>query len=117
MTYLYLLRQSPYGSTLAREALDMALASAAFDQHVQLVFLSDGVYQLINQQNAEIKQRKDISKTLSALSLYDIQEVYVDNQSLAQRNIQESELFNDAKIISSESIQALIQQADTVMTL
>ncbi len=117
MTYLFLLRQSPYGSTLAREALDMALATAAFDQKVQLVFLNDGVYQLTNQQQAELKQRKNISKTLSALALYDVNDVYVDKDSLEERGLKPEQLFSDAMPVDHEKINQLIQQADAVMSL
>ena len=117
MTYLFLLRQSPYGSTLAREALDMALATAAFDQKVQLVFLNDGVYQLIENQQAEIKQRKNISKTLDALSLYEIDEIYADTSSIKDRGLETSQLANGIQTINSQQISTLIEQADAVMSL
>ena len=117
MTYLFLMRQSPYGGTLARESLDMALATAAFDQNVQLIFMGDGVYQLIKEQQSEIKHRKNMSKTLSALSLYDINEIYADENSVNIRGLKPNELFSDTKFISSETIKKLLQQADKVMSL
>lgn len=117
MRYLFLLRQSPYGSTLAREALDMALATAAFDQHVQLAFINDGVYQLMNEQKSDIKQRKNISKTLEALNLYDINEIYADAESIKDRGLDGANLFQQAQIVDTQTIKQLIQQADTVITL
>lgn len=117
MTYLFLLRQSPYGSTLAREALDMALATAAFDQKVQLVFLNDGVYQLITNHQAELKQRKDISKTLPALALYEITEVYADANSITDRGLEPSELAQGITVINTQQISELIESADAVMSL
>lgn len=117
MTYLFLLRQSPYGSTLAREALDMALATAAFDQKVQLVFLNDGVYQLLQDQQAELKQRKNISKTLLALELYEIEEVYADEQSIKERGLHTYQLAENIRYLNNEQISILIKQADAVMSL
>ena len=117
MRYLFLLRQTPYGSTLAREALDMALATAAFDQQVQLLFINDGVYQLINEQNSVTKKRKNISKTLAALELYDINEVYADASSIKERGININELFAPLKAIDKSAINTLIQQADIVINL
>ena len=38
-TVLIVLRHSPYGSGLAKAALDTALATAAFDQAVDLLFI------------------------------------------------------------------------------
>jgi tRNA 2-thiouridine synthesizing protein C len=117
MRYLFLLRQTPYGSTLAREALDMALATAAFDQQVQLLFINDGVYQLINEQNSVIKQRKNISKTLAALELYDINEVYADISSINDRGLNMNDLFATVNVIDKSAMHTLIQQADIVINL
>ncbi len=95
----------------------MALATAAFDQKVQLVFLNDGVYQLTNHQQSELKQRKNISKTLPALALYDVNEVYADEESIKERGLKQEQLFSDAQLIDHEKINQLIQQADAVMSL
>ena len=43
---LVVIRQPPYGSSLGRSGLDTALATAAFDQPVDLLFLGDGVLNL-----------------------------------------------------------------------
>ncbi|WP_019332608.1 DsrE family protein, partial [Pseudomonas syringae] len=43
-------RQSPWSGPGAREALDIALAGGAFDLPVGLLFLDDGVFQLLPQQ-------------------------------------------------------------------
>lgn len=117
MTYLFLLSHSPYGSTLAREALDMALAAAAFDQTVQLVFLGDGVFQLLNNQQSELKQKKNISKTLPVLGLYDIDTVYADSGSLTERGIDKAQIFAPCQVIDNAAIQQLIAKADAVMSL
>ena len=117
MRYLFLVRQSPYGSSLAREALDMALATAAFDQKVQLVFINDGVYQLLQNQQAESLGRKNIGKTLDVLPLYEISDIYADRASVAKRYLSEDALFNGAKVVDQTFINELVQQADKVMVL
>ena len=50
---LLLIRHSPYGSSLARASIDVALAAAAFDQAVSLLFVGDGVLQLLPEQRTE----------------------------------------------------------------
>lgn len=117
MRYLFLLRHSPYGSTLAREALDMALACAAFDQQVQLVFINDGVFQLLQGQQTAAKHCRNIGKTLEALPLYDITEIYADARSVDERGLQHHELFAAASIVGSDTIKQLLSQADKVITL
>lgn len=117
MTYLFLLSRSPYGSTLAREALDMALAAAAFEQNVQLAFIGDGVFQLLAEQQADIKQRKNIAKTLPVLGLYDIDDIYVDQDALQTRGLITEDILPQAKPLNMQQLQQLISQADTVMSL
>ena len=43
MSLLVIIRCPPYGSSLARASLEVALAAAAFDQKVSLLFLGDGL--------------------------------------------------------------------------
>ncbi|NRB41060.1 MAG: sulfurtransferase complex subunit TusC [Pseudomonadales bacterium] len=117
MKYLYLLRQAPYQSSLAREALDMVLATAAFDQHVQLLFINDGVFQLQKGQQADLLQQKNIEKTLQAFALYDINDVYCCSHSLQLRGLTTDNIDASAQVIDQAQCQALIQQADKVISL
>lgn len=62
---LLVLRRGPYGNALARASLDVALAAAAFEQDVHLLFMDDGVWQLLpGQQPADIAA-KNLHKTCS----------------------------------------------------
>lgn len=75
---LVVLRHSPYGSSLARAAVDTALAAAAFEQPVKLLFMGDGVLQLLPDQNSKGIGVKNLGRLLASLPLYDIESVYVD---------------------------------------
>lgn len=114
MQHLFILRHSPYQNQLAREALDMALAFAAFDQSVSLVFCGDAVFQLLKQQSTEQHGVKNIEKTLAALPIYDIEQVFVCEASLAQRGLTLAKLSVTAKAIDSANLQALIHRSDKV---
>jgi tRNA 2-thiouridine synthesizing protein C len=74
-------RHSPYGSSLAGAALDAALASAAFEQPVDLLFLGDGVLQLQANQDCREVGIRNKGKVLASLPLYDIERVYVDAEA------------------------------------
>lgn len=117
MRYLFQLRHSPYHSPLAREALDMALAFAAFDQHIQLLFSGDGVYQLVKGQNTQNAGVKNISKTLDALAMYDINDVYVCHDALSRRGLTLADLSLPAKALDAAAISQLLHQADKVVSL
>jgi len=120
MHYLFILQQSPYQSTLAREALDFALASAAFDQQVELLYVDDGVYQLLAQQESlNTFAQKNIEKTLQSLSLYEIETVNICQASAKSRGIEQLALnLSSSELtvnyLNHEAIAKLIQQADKV---
>ncbi|MFT5505998.1 MAG: tRNA 2-thiouridine synthesizing protein C [Gammaproteobacteria bacterium] len=84
---VYINRKAPYGTIYALESLEVVLIGAAFDQNVQLIFMDDGVYQLTTQQSPKGIGMKNFSKTYAALGDYDIKEIYVDQQSLADRGL------------------------------
>ena len=117
MKYLYLLRQSPYQGSLAREALDMVLATAAFDQEVQILFINDGVFQLCTGQQADKLEQKNIEKTLQAFGLYDINDIFYCQPSAQQRGLDSRALYSAARPIDAQQSQLLLQQADKVISL
>jgi len=84
---LIVLRHSPYGSSLAKASMDVALATAAFSQIVDLLFLGDGVLQLQPDQDSQRLGLKNIGRQLSSLPLYDINCVYVDAEAAARYNM------------------------------
>lgn len=84
---LVVIRRPPYGSSLARASLDVALAAAAFDQPVSLLFLGDGVLQLLPNQDSKILGMKSQERALASLPLYDIDKVYVDADAASSYRI------------------------------
>jgi tRNA 2-thiouridine synthesizing protein C len=75
---LVVVRHSPYGSSLAAASLDVALASAAFEQPVDLLFIGDGVLHLQAGQESQARGLRNKGKLLASLPLYGIERVYVD---------------------------------------
>lgn len=72
--YTLILIQSPPTPDL--EALDVALALAAFDQKVILLFIGAGCVWLNNDQHARSVGSKSPSKVLAALPMYDCNDLY-----------------------------------------
>lgn len=81
---LLLIRRPPYGSSLARAAIDLALAAAVFEQPVSLLFVGDGVLQLVAGQDPRQQGLRNLEKLLSSLPLYDVEQVYVDAEAAAR---------------------------------
>ena len=77
---LFWFRTTPYYSSALKDGLDAALAYAAFDQEVSILFSGDASYLLIKQAPELIKQ-KDFQKNLKALPMYDINNIYLEKSS------------------------------------
>ena len=85
--FMYVNRKAPYGTIYAWESLEVVLIGAAFDQDCSLVFVDDGVYQLVKGQDTTELGIKNFSPTYSALGDYDIKKVYVEKESLEARGL------------------------------
>lgn len=85
--FVYVNRKAPYGTVYALESLEVVLIGAAFEQDVQLVFVDDGVYQLTKGQSTDGVGMKNFSKTYAALGDYDVNKIFIDEQSLSDRGL------------------------------
>lgn len=109
-------RKAPYGTIYALESLEVVLIAAAFDQDVSLVFVDDGVYQLKKgQQTKEIGQ-KNFSPTYRALEGYDIEKLYVEQESLEARGLTTDDLLVPVEVLSSAKLSALMEEQDVVLS-
>ena len=115
---LVISRQAPWSGPSAREALDIVLAGGAFDLPIGLLFLDDGVFQLAPHQDAKAVQQKDLSANLQALGLFGIDDVFACADSITQRGLDPSDLsLQEAQVLATDEITALIDRYDQVITL
>ncbi|WP_019530318.1 sulfurtransferase complex subunit TusC [Dasania marina] len=112
---LIICRRPPYGNSLAREAIDIALAAGAFEQDISLLFIGDGLWQLNSQQDSAALALKNHGKALTALPLYGIENIYVQAEALAPRQLSAEALLLPVTVLSQTQIAALIDAADTVL--
>ena len=111
---LIIIRQAPYSSTLPAAALDILLTAAAFEQTLSLIFMGEGVQHLLSSQNSIGSGMKNISKALSSLELYEVDQVYVEKDALLQRNLQNENLVMLPETLSLTQIAETIEKADQV---
>lgn len=116
-TFTFISRAAPYGNNRAQLCLDAAFAAAVFEQHINYVFMDDGVYQLLANQNAEEIASKTLGRALETLDLYGIENVYVLDTSLSERNLTADELLTSVELVSAEDISALLGKSDRVINL
>ncbi len=94
----------------------MALATAAFDQQVGLVFAQDAIYQLLSEQNRGNTEKKPHIGVINALPLYEVEDLYFISEDCSSRNISPAMLVPHAKALSSTQLADLLRSADRIQS-
>ncbi|MBK8738600.1 MAG: sulfurtransferase complex subunit TusC [Betaproteobacteria bacterium] len=114
--FMFVNRKAPYGTIYALEGLEVVLISAAFSQDVSMVFLDDGVYELVKGQQTKAIEMKNFSPTYRALDGYDVEKLYVEKESLDARGLSEANLIVPVQVLNSAQMGELMQQQDVVVS-
>lgn len=107
---LIVTRHAPYGASLARSALDTALAAAAFEQPVALLFQGEGVLQLLPAQDSEGLGTRNHRRVLDSLPLYGLETLYVDAGALAAFGLDPGELPEGCLCLEDDALSDLLNQ-------
>jgi tRNA 2-thiouridine synthesizing protein C len=128
--FLYLNRRAPYGTIYAWESLEVVLIGAAFDQEVSVMFLDDGVYELVKGQNTTGIGMKNFSPTYRTLGDYEVKNIYVDRDSLEARGLSEDDLVavawedmdtgeereNIVEVVDAARVTELMDETDVIFS-
>ena len=127
--FLYVNRKAPHGTVYAQESLEVVLIAAAFEQDVTLAFIDDGVYQLLQNQDTSGLGNKNFSPTYRALGDYDVNQIYVEQESLELRGLGKEDLMpltyededddwaekDSIHVVSSAELADIIEQQDVIL--
>lgn len=114
--FLYVNRKAPYGTIYALESLEVVLIGAAFEQDVSLAFIGDGVYQLAKGQDTKGLEVKNFSPTFRALEDYDVNKLYVDEESLRARGLTAQDLVVPVEVVGAERMAEIMEGQDVVLS-
>ncbi len=108
---LFLVTHPPNRGALALETLDEVLVGAAFEQQVSMLFIGDGVYQLLH-----IDAPLDNAvRGYRALPTYDVKDIYVERSAMQQRGLTRNALALPTVSLTRRGIRALIASHDVVI--
>ena len=113
---LLVCRTAPYGNSLARESIETALAAGALGVKVSLLFLDEGVWQLVENQKPESIASKNHGAMLGALPLYGIEHTWVDHDSLNKRGIDAKNLSELAQVINSNQVKDALASYKVILS-
>ncbi len=111
---MYVNRRAPYGSIYALEALEIVLVGAAFDQDVSVAFMDDGVYQLKRGQDTEGIGMKNFSPAYRALEMYDVEKLFVEEESMSARGLRVEDLLVPVDVLSAAALGRLMDEQDVL---
>ena len=111
--FLIICRTAPYSSSRISAALDLILTAATFDQEVRILFVGDGVNNLLSDQQSEQAGAKNFSKAFSAFELFGVKEVLVDEEDCS--NLVFNKLVMPVKKSTNDEIKALLHKSDQVL--
>ncbi|MDP1900592.1 MAG: sulfurtransferase complex subunit TusC [Rubrivivax sp.] len=114
--FMFVNRKAPYGTIYALESLETVLIAATFDQDVSLVFVDDGVYELVKGQNSKGIGIKSCAPTYRALDGYDVEKLFVERESMEERGLTEADLLVPVEVLSSAEMAELMAEQDVVLS-
>jgi len=111
---LFIMRQAPHGTALAQEAFDVLLMASSFAHKISILFLGDGVFGLLQNQDTTLLGIKNFASAYKALPLYDINNIYISEQDLHKYNIKPEDLFLTTQLLTDTEIKNLMHQQDII---
>jgi tRNA 2-thiouridine synthesizing protein C len=113
---LIVVRQPPYGSSLARTSLEVALSSASFEQEVGLLFMGDGVLQLLPEQDSTAIGVRNMAKLIASFPLYDLNALFADEAALQRYGFQDKyQLPDTLQRLGDDAMRLLLDQYDHIL--
>jgi tRNA 2-thiouridine synthesizing protein C len=110
-----LMRKAPYGSVYTAEGFRTILGIAVFEIALSVVFVDDGVYTLVRNQDPSQLEMKPLGDGFPMLAEFGVDRLYVHDQSLAERGLTADDLVMDVQIVNSEQVAGILQSAGKVL--
>ncbi|MCL9783858.1 sulfurtransferase complex subunit TusC [Vibrio sp. S4M6] len=112
----FVFKSLPHSVSSGREGLDALLAASAYCEHIQLFFVGGAVAQLLEDQQPDKILSRDYSATFKLMELYDIEDVYVCQDSLDKMGLSEASFVIDVQTLPAHSMAEKIHHCDVVLT-
>ena len=116
-SFLFIIQRSPHHSLHVQELLDQLLIAAAFEQTVRVLLLDDGVFLFKKEQQPALISAKAVAPIIDSLALFDVNEIYIEQESLVERGLTAAELLHPVIELPREEIGGLIGRHQIVVSV
>jgi tRNA 2-thiouridine synthesizing protein C len=109
------MRKAPYGSVYTAEGFRTIMGIAVFEMEISVVFMDDGVFALLKNQDPDQFEMKPLGDGFPMLRDFDVEKFYVHDESLAERGLTPDDLVMDVEVIDGTQIAGILHAAGTVL--
>jgi tRNA 2-thiouridine synthesizing protein C len=100
-TVTILMRKAPYGSVYTAEGFRSMMGIGVFEMDISVLFVDDGVYALLKEQNPEKLDMKPLGDGFPMLPDFGVSKFYVHDQSLKERGLTPKDLVIDVEVVDN----------------
>ena len=111
----FIFTAAPFGHVSGREGLDAVLATSNYSNALALFFISDGVMQLLAEQDSSALLCKDHVKTFKLLPLCDVENIYVCQDSLRLRGLHNAAFVVDAVVLPAKALAKELAKCSKIL--
>tara|TARA_A100000164_G_scaffold354024_1_gene361190 strand:+ start:697 stop:1053 length:357 start_codon:yes stop_codon:yes gene_type:complete len=108
--------KSPLSGLTSGEQLETAMVAATFEQEVSILFIGEGVFNLLPAKETKEVEGYNIGKMLLALPTFEVNDLFVCERSLDHRQIEVSSLPKNVRVIAFEEQRRLFETTDVVLS-
>jgi tRNA 2-thiouridine synthesizing protein C len=110
------MRKAPYGSVYTAEGFRTIMGVAVFEMDISVIYLDDGVYAVVKDQNPAKLDMKPLGDGFPMLPEFDVNKFYVHDESLAERGLTPDDLVMDVEIVDGPQIAEILETAGKVLS-
>lgn len=114
-TVAVLMRKAPYGSVYTAEGYRSMMGIGVFEMDLSVVFVDDGVYALVKDQNPAALEQKPLGDGFPMLKDFGVTRFYVHRGSLEERGLAPENLVMDVELLDDAGVAAVLASSGIVL--
>ena len=111
-----LMRKAPYGSVYTAEGFRSVMGIGVFEMDAVLIFVEDGVYALVKDQNPEQLDMQPLGEGFPMLPEFGVNGFYVHQPSLEERGLSVDGLVMEVQLIDNAGLAELLAEHSAVLS-
>ena len=111
---LFVFSRPPHGSINAQEGMDALLMGSAFTT-CSVLFVGDGMMQLVSGQSTDGLGTKNFSLSFGALKDYGVTQIACSEPDLVARGLNKDDFLIEVEPLNATGMQAFVQSHDKVL--